>query len=285
MAKFTEKESNTLRHLDKLNKYCKKHFINESVLLEGLELKERFIVTYFIYGLSFSEGVHVLVRNNKPRAAIPSLRALYESWVNTRLLLVSDNSVWVYNLEAIAAKHTIKDGKHLLENNDYTKKPEAKKVIENAINDAEYRLKNAKSLFKELPIIEKVITPNNNQFDRDLKVFEKCKIIDYYDKPKLKKSSMVFNYETVYRHFSDVSHVGPNQMSDAFRRSGNKIEVDFNGKLGVNMTLMSIRSTYILQISMLEIFKKNISKISKTIPKDISNYANTAFPDELIVHD
>ena len=278
MAKFSYKESETLRQLDRLNKYCRKHYTQENIILDELALKERFIVTYFIYGLSFSEGVHVLIRNNKPRAAVPTLRALYESWVNTSLLVESDEPVWEYNLEAIAAKNTIKDGKSILENNDYSKKPDKEKIIKDSISNAENRLKNAKSLFQEFPLIDKVITQKNNKFDRELKVLEKCKIIDYYSKPKNKKSSMVFSYETVYRHFSDVSHVSPDQVSGAFHKSGGKVEVDFNGKLGVNMTLMILRVTYILEISMLRAFKKRISKISKQIPKNISDYTEASFP-------
>ena len=281
MTRFTVKESETLRQLDKLNKYCKKHYIQENIFIEQLELKEQFIATYFIYGLSFSEGVHAQVRNNKPRAAIPTLRALYESWVNTRLLIDSNEPVWVYNLEAVAAKHTIKDGKQLLENNDYTKKPDEKAEIEKAISGAEKRLEEANKLFKELPLIDKVITQNNNNFSRELRIKEKCKIIDFYSMPKNKKECMEFNYETVYRHFSDVSHVGPGQMSDVFRKINDKIVVDFNGKLGVNMTMMVLRSTYILQIAMLEIFQKYISKTNKQIPKYITEYAEAAFPKSM----
>ena len=278
MAKFTIKESETLRQLDKLNKYCKKHYSQENVSIEQLDLKEQFIATYYIYGLSFSEGVHVLIRNNKPRASVPPLRALYEAWVNARLLDVSDETVWVYNLEAVAAKHTIIDGKHILENNDYKEKPDEEQLIKDSIKNAESRLKNAESLFKKLPEVDKIITKNNNDFDRDLKIIEKCKIIDYY-KPTNKKASMIFNYETVYRHYSDVSHIGPAQMGDTFRKVNGKIETDFNGKLGANLTLMVLRSTYILQIAMLEIFKKRISKTSKQIPKDIIDFAKSAFPE------
>ena len=110
MVKIPSNEQEVLRKLGKLNRYCKIIPEKEGIDFGKLQLKEQYFLTYFVYGTSFSEAVHVLLRNGKSRGGVPVLRALYESWLNIRLIYSNDDLSWVYNLYANAAKSTVKAG-------------------------------------------------------------------------------------------------------------------------------------------------------------------------------
>jgi Family of unknown function (DUF5677) len=264
-----------IEELRQLCDYCNRQLEDEDITPDELIMRNRYLYGLVILSVAFSDGLVRLAEKGHLRAIIPVLRSLYETWVNAKFIYSSRSHIWVNYLILNGEKERIEKLDHLLADGNIPQDHHDKQV-----KKANKIINTIKRKYKTLPAIPNVLS-RNLEIDHRVLVHmltlrQRCQIIDYYKPPKKKapQSSdfMVTNYDWVYGHLSEVTHVEPSALNDLFRKDNlGRWIIDVSGGGDVDYLIRLLNIAFVAQYELLAAFKEYIAKNDKRVSDELQH--------------
>lgn len=257
--------------LQRLSEYSASLLAADNIRPETLYTRKAYAYSQFIFSLSFVDGIITLARQGQARSMIPLVRGLWEGWLGVRFAYATRSHVWIYYLllreelknrkirNRMLAAGSIKDPADTLKRNK-----EAAKIIN-----------HIKRRYKELPVIPGVITASNRSLEkRDIKIRQKCQILDHYQTVQSKSltptTSLTDWYDSVYMHLSGTAHVSVTELNNLYVYDGSGgLHVDISGGNDRNYLKSLLLIAYLYHYLLMKIFITNVSTSKHRIPDDI----------------
>jgi Family of unknown function (DUF5677) len=261
--------------LKRLCAYCMEKLESEQLTPDSLRVRTSYFHSLFIFSIAFTDGITTLCENGQLRAALPIIRSLYETWLNTKFIFACRSHIWAYYLVWNGEKQKIRKLEKIHANGDMNLEDYKK-----ATAKARHVISALRRQHKQLPAIPNVISVPTDIENRTLKnalsIRAKCQIIDYYREQSLKKPSpygsrMVTNYDWVYGHLSGTPHADPIELFTLYELRGKAWYIDIGGGNDRNYMSKLLRMVYMHQYEMLRCFNYYLPVKDKDIPADITD--------------
>jgi hypothetical protein len=265
-------DSETIELLDELKKlshFSSELLTRENIRPETLHIRKSYVYSQFIFSLSLLDGIITLAGKGQARSMVPLVRSLWEGWLGVVFVYAGNTHVWVYYLQ--------------LQEELKNKKRRQKMYIAGEIGDlqryndrnleADKIIKVIKRRYKQLPLVPTVIT-GDRSLERDIKIRQKCQIVDYYQSMRANYKSggttLTHWYDTVYSHFSNTTHVNVTELNALYQYDAHgNLHVDISGGEDRKYLSPLLLVAYLYHYQLMKIFIGNISASGLKIPDDM----------------
>lgn len=238
------KAKNAVRLMKDISNYGFNYLQNSHFKPNSMTDKQVLVMAYFTHAQAHFDGVITLVCKPKSQPATSHLqtRALQETWINMYLMTCTDDNTWSSYLYVISEYDRMKVAKWLFADKQIDR-VKLNKILAEA-NTLARNISNE----NPLPFIKGILDPSNTKRDlygkNPLNLREKCQIIDYYKPPTKADSTVLKNYDLVYKYLSKYTHQDARTVVSVVKEKDNEYMWDIGGDVVDVQKAMSTSYAY-----------------------------------------